>query len=56
MPATPAAPRRAFAVTAALVLLALAGCGYGSRAKESAGADIAAEGAPAVDDAGLGAN
>uniref|UniRef100_UPI000AB09DA4 aliphatic sulfonate ABC transporter substrate-binding protein n=1 Tax=Streptomyces prasinopilosus TaxID=67344 RepID=UPI000AB09DA4 len=41
-PGAVAAPRRAFAVTAVLLLLALAGCGYGSRAKESTGAGIAA--------------
>ncbi|MEV0694553.1 aliphatic sulfonate ABC transporter substrate-binding protein [Streptomyces sp. NPDC050388] len=41
MPAT-SAPRRAFAVTAALVLLALAGCGYGSQAKDKGAADIVA--------------
>lgn len=41
MPAT-SAPRRAFAVTAALVLLTLAGCGYGSQAKDDGTAAIAA--------------
>ncbi|MGW5215192.1 aliphatic sulfonate ABC transporter substrate-binding protein [Streptomyces sp. NPDC004051] len=41
MPAT-SAPRRAFAVTAALLLLALTGCGYGSRAKEKDTVGIAA--------------
>ncbi|MFD5494019.1 aliphatic sulfonate ABC transporter substrate-binding protein [Streptomyces sp. NPDC001812] len=41
MPAT-SAPRRAFAVTATLLLLALAGCGYGSQAKDEGAADIAA--------------
>ncbi|MGY3204938.1 aliphatic sulfonate ABC transporter substrate-binding protein [Streptomyces sp. TE5632] len=41
MPAT-SAPRRAFAVTATLVLLALTGCGYGSQAKDKGAADIAA--------------
>ncbi|WP_406724814.1 aliphatic sulfonate ABC transporter substrate-binding protein [Streptomyces sp. GD-15H] len=41
MPAI-SAPRRAFAVTAALVLLTLAGCGYGSQAKDNGTAGIAA--------------
>ncbi|MCX2924582.1 aliphatic sulfonate ABC transporter substrate-binding protein [Streptomyces sp. NEAU-W12] len=43
MSAFPATPRRAFAATTALVvLLVLAGCGYGSRAKEDPGVEIAA--------------
>ncbi|MFD6321834.1 aliphatic sulfonate ABC transporter substrate-binding protein [Streptomyces sp. NPDC058442] len=41
MPAT-SAPRRAFAVTSTLLLLSLAGCGYGSQAKDEGAADIAA--------------
>ncbi|MDG9726669.1 MULTISPECIES: aliphatic sulfonate ABC transporter substrate-binding protein [unclassified Streptomyces] len=47
MPAT-TAPRRALAVLAALPLLALAGCGYGSQAKDDDTAKVAA-GAEKID-------
>ncbi|MFH8237863.1 aliphatic sulfonate ABC transporter substrate-binding protein [Streptomyces sp. NPDC018321] len=47
MPATKS-PRRALAVLAALPLLVLAGCGYGSQAKDDGGVEIAA-GAEKID-------